>query len=141
LGGADDEAEDVLVRADRLLEEKWVLEDPANVIFEEEKDEVAFHKKRSKVLSCFAGAFSQLRKDHEKLQEAGAALLEDLERVQEEKSHALGEVAYWQTLSEDLAKVCDDRDRTSRGAGDVQAEATESSTHSSPGAASVADTE
>jgi hypothetical protein len=97
------EDEDDFAKAERLLqEERWVLDDPIGIIFEEDADEHEFHRKRSKILGCFARAFSQLLQEDAKLREAGAALLEDIDRLEEEKGQAQGDAAYWRTLAEDL---------------------------------------
>jgi hypothetical protein len=94
------EAEDDIARAELLLrEERWVLDDPTGIIFEEEEDELTFHTKRSKMLGYFARAF----RDQLSIREAGAALLDDIERLEEEKRAYRGDAAYWRTLAEERA--------------------------------------
>lgn len=94
-----EEAEDDMLKAERLLQEKsWVLDDPSGIIFEEEEDELNYHRKRSKILGCFARAFNDLLH----IREAGENLLDDIDRLEEEKRQAVGDAAYWRTLAEDL---------------------------------------
>lgn len=100
---------DDVEHADRLLKEKCINSDAgAFVIFEDEVDELRHHKRRSHALDCFVRAFGRLRQvqaDNDRLQDAGSALLDDIERLQHENRQLIGDVAYWREMAEGDAFV------------------------------------
>jgi len=115
------EAEDDSTRAERLLQEKrWVLDDPSGIIFEEEEDELEFHRKRSMILGCFARAF----RDQLSIREAAEALLDDIDRLEEEKRDAVGDAAYWRSLAEDLVSKNNPQENVSLEPSEVTSPAT-----------------
>mmetsp|Transcript_55213 Transcript_55213/g.154983 ORF Transcript_55213/g.154983 Transcript_55213/m.154983 type:complete len:469 (+) Transcript_55213:73-1479(+) len=86
---------DVVAQAQRLVYEPWVSDDPCVfAVFEEPREEAEYHRRRSGALCVVARAFLAV-------QEAGAGMVADYERLQREVSDAAGEAAYWRTLYED----------------------------------------
>lgn len=94
--------EDPFLDLDQLLKERWVADDPESfAIFEDEDEELSYHKRRSILLARFVDAFRAIRDDNVRLREAGESLLDDLERLQQDNRHAIGESVYWRTLAEE----------------------------------------
>lgn len=88
------EGEAAVGHARSLMENCTWVKDPGQfVIFEEEGDELAFHKRRSKALSVFLSAFRWTF-------EAGCALEDEVERLMKEESRLVGEAAYWRSKAE-----------------------------------------
>jgi len=95
---ADDDAEDVVARAQRLLEHACLAKDC--VIFEEEDDELRHHRQRSEALGPLAHSLADLLAEHERMRDAGAVLLDTMERLQEDNQQLAGDAAYWRALVE-----------------------------------------
>lgn len=95
--GSDSGEDDDVSYAERLLEQRWVTGDPTSVIFEEPGDEEEHHRRRSTALACFVKALVVLRDENDKLREAGQALLDDVEQLQEDSRKAAEDAAYWRS--------------------------------------------
>jgi hypothetical protein len=109
--------EDLVEEVSSLAEERWVCEDPAvtATIFEEEDQEMEYHRRRSLVLPKLVQGFRAVRRDFDQMQKASESLLEEFERLQSEYTGAVSEVAYWKTLAEEIiATAGDDASPTSR---------------------------
>jgi len=116
------ECDDAIARAEQLLAEPWVSDESYEfVIFEEERDELEHHRRRSGALGSMAAGFVALRAENDRLREAGACLLEDFEKLHWESRQAAGDVAYWRTLAEEsvaataLAGMATPRERSGKG--------------------------
>jgi len=97
---ADDEAEDVVARAQRLLLLEHVRLAEDSVIFEEESDEFRHHRQRSEALGPLAHSLADLLSEYERMRDAGAVLLDTMERLQDENQQLAGDAAYWRALVE-----------------------------------------
>jgi len=97
----DSGLEDDHVRCQRLLTERWVVEDQCRwTIFEDLEDELKHHQQRSRALSCFVRAYATLLEEYDHLQEGGLGLQEAYEQMQDELREAIGDAAYWRELAE-----------------------------------------
>lgn len=89
-----------LASVEKLLEERWVVEDErAWPIFEDPLDELRYHRRRSCALVHFTSAFCLLRSETKRLQKAGIRLQDAFERLQDELRNAVGDAAYWREFS------------------------------------------
>eukprot|EP00403_Amphidinium_massartii_P018537 CAMPEP_0178414040 /NCGR_PEP_ID=MMETSP0689_2-20121128/22833_1 /TAXON_ID=160604 /ORGANISM="Amphidinium massartii, Strain CS-259" /LENGTH=235 /DNA_ID=CAMNT_0020035321 /DNA_START=201 /DNA_END=909 /DNA_ORIENTATION=+ len=100
----DEDPDSLLSAADTLLTKRWVAEDSASIIFEDPADEQIYHQRRSEALGIAMRVLTALRNERERLlhiQDAGAALLEDFDRLQRKNVELAGEAAYWQAMAEE----------------------------------------
>jgi len=97
----EDSVGDEQARAERLLKQRWVVEDQCRwTIFEDLEDELKYHRRRSRALCCFVRAYSSLREERDRLQTAGLGLQEMYEQMEDELNDAIGDAAYWRALAE-----------------------------------------
>jgi len=85
----EDSVGDEQARAERLLKQRWVVEDQCRwTIFEDLEDELKYHRRRSRALCCFVRAYSSLREERDRLQTAGLGLQEMYEQMEDELNDA-----------------------------------------------------
>mmetsp|Transcript_50626 Transcript_50626/g.118257 ORF Transcript_50626/g.118257 Transcript_50626/m.118257 type:complete len:302 (-) Transcript_50626:23-928(-) len=100
----------LLTAATPFLSQRWVVEDAGSVIFEEAEDEAHYHRRRSEALGVVMKVYSALRQERERIlqiQEAGAALLEEFDRLQHKNTELTGDVAYWKSMTEEAMSLMD----------------------------------
>lgn len=106
LVGETDEA--LLLHAEQLLEQQWVVEDSCHwTIFEDLEDELQHHKRRSEALGILARAFVTLREENLTLRQAGFELQDAYEQLQEQLREAVGDAAYYRTLVAERCNTID----------------------------------
>jgi len=95
-----------------LLRKRWVVEKRCQwTIFEDKKEELEYHSRRSKALCVFVKSYSSLRKEYDRLQKCGLALQDAYEDLQADLTQSVGDAAYWQELAIARAELQSSQDR------------------------------